>query len=143
MTPSEVVHSWVRGHVEAPDDDDDYERRRQGNAWADGYAEVAKKHTRALSGPQSVIGSGVRVEESGRPGEDGMAHPRAGVTAPPKTKERQSGEYWSTKQCPIAEWKTVQIPLESNPKGMAPQPISQPQAQGRGVRRYGGAGLHS
>ena len=43
VTPSEAVHWWVPGHVEAPDNDEDYERRRQGNAWADGYAEVATR----------------------------------------------------------------------------------------------------
>ena len=32
VTPSEAVHWWVPGHVEAPDSDEDYERRRQGNA---------------------------------------------------------------------------------------------------------------
>ena len=43
VTPSEAVHWWVRGHVQAPDNDEDYERRRQGNAWADEYAEVAAR----------------------------------------------------------------------------------------------------
>ena len=41
VTLSEAVHWWVRGHVQAPDDDEDYERPRQENAWANGYAEVA------------------------------------------------------------------------------------------------------
>ena len=41
VTPSEAVHRWVRGHVEAPDGDEDDERSPQGNAWADGYADVA------------------------------------------------------------------------------------------------------
>ena len=43
VTPSEAVHWWVRGHVEASNDDADYERRGQGNAWAGGYAEVAAR----------------------------------------------------------------------------------------------------
>ena len=40
VTPSTVVHWWIRGHVDAPGEHEDYERRRQGNAWADEYADV-------------------------------------------------------------------------------------------------------
>ena len=43
VTLSEAVHWWVRGHVEAHGDDEDYECPPHGNAWTDGYAEVAAR----------------------------------------------------------------------------------------------------
>ena len=43
VATSWAVHWWVRGHVGAPEDDDDCERQWQGNAHADEYAGVAAR----------------------------------------------------------------------------------------------------
>ena len=86
VTPSEAVHWWVRGHVEAPREDEDYECPPQGNAWTDGYAEVAAlKSTR---GHRVALPSSLRAVYASRradgPGKMEWHIHRPGYWRPPR-----------------------------------------------------------